>query len=178
MKSPDWKCSVGSNQIKSLFTEYRGELHRYIASKLRNAEMAADLTQETFLRFAEQMRNNPNLVITHTRSYLYRTAHNLIVDYLRQQDRMQMDSVPTEALFDVVDEAPSPEQVTSDKNSLAVAQMALLELPERTRQIFVMVRLEGLTYSEVAQQLAISDSSVQKHLARAVKQVMQRLRHE
>src|SRR5690606_14984148 len=109
--------------------------------------MAADLTQETFIRFAEQTRDNPTATITHTRSYLYRTAHNLVVDYLRQQKRMLTDSVAPEDLLEVVDESPSPEQIVSGKNDLAIARAALLELPERTREIFVLVRLEGLTYS-------------------------------
>lgn len=157
---------------------HRRELHTYILGKLRNADMAADLTQETFLRFAEQQRDNPAAVITHSRSYLYRTAHNLIIDHVRQQQRSKTDSVPTEALLEVVDESPSPEQVTSGKHELALAQAALLELPERTRQVFRLVRLEGMTYSEVAIRLEISDSSVQKHLAKAIKHVMQRLRRE
>jgi len=163
---------VGNKDIKSLFIRHRLEVQTYISGKLRNAEMAADLTQETFIRFAEQTRDNPTATITHTRSYLYRTAHNLVVDYLRQQKRMLTDSVAPEDLLEVVDESPSPEQIVSGKNDLAIARAALLELPERTREIFVLVRLEGLTYSDVANRLGISDSSVQKHLAKAIKHVM------
>lgn len=52
---------------------------------------------------------------------------------------------------------------------------AVAELPERTREIFRLNRLEGLTHAEVARQLGISDSSVQKHLSKALAYVMQRL---
>jgi RNA polymerase sigma factor (sigma-70 family) len=50
------------------------------------------------------------------------------------------------------------------------------ELPERTRQVFVLHRIEELTYGEVAARLGISESSVQKHLAKALQYVVQRLR--
>ena len=52
---------------------------------------------------------------------------------------------------------------------------ALAELPERTREIFRLNRIEGMTHAEVARHLDICDSSVQKHLAKALAYVMQRL---
>lgn len=54
-------------------------------------------------------------------------------------------------------------------------KQALAELPVRTQQIFRLNRLEGMTHAEVARQLGISDSSVQKHLAKALAHVMVRL---
>lgn len=55
-------------------------------------------------------------------------------------------------------------------------KQALAELPERTQQIFRLNRVEGMTHAQVARHLEISDSSVQKHLAKALAHVMQRLR--
>lgn len=72
--------------------------------------------------------------------------------------------------------APSPEQETAGRKELEQVRKAVLELPDRTRQIFVLARIEGLTYREIALRLGISESSVQKHLARAVAHVMRCLR--
>jgi RNA polymerase sigma-70 factor (ECF subfamily) len=52
---------------------------------------------------------------------------------------------------------------------------AIAQLPPRTREVLRLNRLEGLTHAEVASKLEISDSSVQKHLAKGLAMIMQRL---
>ncbi|MCR6629149.1 MAG: RNA polymerase sigma factor [Magnetospirillum sp.] len=163
-------------EIKRLFLAHRRELQAYLTRKLRDAEVAADLTQETFLRFTEQHKAGMTAAITHERSYLYRTAHNLAVDHVRQQQREQTDPVPDEALAEIPHDHPTPEQAVSGQDELERVRAALRELPERTRQVFALARIEGMTYRAVAERLGISDSSVQKHLAKAIQHVMQRLR--
>ena len=160
-----------------MFLAHRSELQAYLTRKLHNADVAAELTQETFLRFAEHSGGTAALTpITHDRSYLYRVAHNLAVDYVRGQKRENIDSIAQDRLADIPDDAPSPEQTVSGQSELLRLQQILLELPERTRQTFVLNRIHLHTYRETAERLEISESSVQKHLARAVKHVMQRLR--
>ncbi|KZD04117.1 RNA polymerase sigma factor [Oceanibaculum pacificum] len=103
---------VGGNDIKRLFLAHRGELQAYLTRKLRNADVAAELTQETFLRFAEHSGSPAAITpISHDRSYLYRVAHNLAVDYVRGQRRENADSGLEDRLAETPDDAPSPEQV-------------------------------------------------------------------
>jgi RNA polymerase sigma-70 factor (ECF subfamily) len=166
---------VADKDIRALFLAHRRELQAYLTHKVRDGETAAELTQQAFLRFAEQGSSGAASVV-HPRSYLYRTAHNLAVDHVRRQRRERTDPVPVDDMEGVADERPSPERVAGGLSDVAAARDALLELPERTRQVFALTRIEGLTYGEVARRLQISDSSVQKHLAKAVKHVMQRLR--
>ena len=163
--------------IKRLFLAHRGEVQAYLTDKLRDADIAADLTQETFLRYAEQGRRD-GAAIVHDRSYLYRTAHNLAIDHLRRQARQQVDTVATDDLARVAEPRPSPEDSVGARQSLDQFRAAVEELPERTRQIFVLARIENLPYREIALRLAISESSVQKHLARALSHVMRRVRPE
>lgn len=165
-----------SKDIKDLFLAHRYELQVYLTRKLGNPETAADLTQETFLRFAEYQSGNPAALVTHKRSYLYRMAHNLAVDHVRREKRERTDAVSDRELITLPDDVPSPERVVGGYDELTIVRNALLDLPERTRQVFALARIEGLTYHEVAEVLGISDSSVQKHLAKATKHVMRRLR--
>lgn len=80
-----------------------------------------------------------------------------------------------EALADIEDEMAELEaQAMAEQQRMALKQ-ALSELPERTQEIFRLNRIEGMTHAEVARQLDISDSSVQKHLSKALAYVMQRL---
>jgi RNA polymerase sigma-70 factor (ECF subfamily) len=166
---------VAGKDIRTLFLEHRQELQVYLTRKLRDGQIAAELTQEVFLRFAEQ-GDAEQAAISHPRSYLYRTAHNLAVDHLRRQRRGPVGSMPDEEIVGIADDRPTPERIAGDRSDVAAAREALLELPERTRQVFALTRIEGLTYAEAASRLQISSSSVQKHLAQAIRHVMLKLR--
>lgn len=163
--------------INGLFLAYRRELQAYLTRILKDAEAAADLTQDTFLRFAELGHANAAIIVLHERPYLYRIAHNLAVDHLRRRSRERTEPV-SEAVAEIPDLRPTAEHVLREQDELYKLREALRELPERTQEVFALARIEGLTYREVAKRLRISDSSVQKHLARALKHVMQRLRRD
>lgn len=161
--------------LKGLFLAHRRELQAYLTEKLKDADTAADLTQEAFLRYAEQ---NPAraAVVLNGRSYLYRTAHNLAVDYIRQKARQKTDTSAHDDMANVADDRPSQEDETDSRQKLERLRSIVAELPERTRQIFLLNRVEGLSYAETAERLGISESSVQKHLAKALLHVTKRLR--
>ncbi len=167
---------MAGKNIRGLFLAHRQGLQTYLANKVRDVETARDLTQETFLRFAERSRGEGAAAIANDRSYLYRTAHNLAVDHIRQQQHEQTRAVADDEMAAVPDRTPTQEQSLGGHEEVARLQAILLELPERTQQVFMAVRIEGLTGRQAAVRLAISDSSVEKHLAKAIKHVMQRLR--
>ena len=161
--------------LKRLFLAHRREIQAYLTERLRDADLAADLTQETFLRYAEQTQAS-GAPITHDRSYLYRTARNLAIDQSRRLARRRTDVVANQDLARLPEDSPSPERATDARRKLDRLRAAVEELPKRTRQVFVLGRLEGLTHREIADRLAISESSVQKHLAKALQHVMRRVR--
>lgn len=161
--------------MKGLFLAHRRELHAYLTHKLKDSETAADLTQEAFLRYAEQDTSG-NPAVLNGRSYLYRTAHNLAIDHVRQRARQKTDAAAHDELASIADDRPSQEDEADARQRLDRLRAAVMELPERTRQIFVLNRIEGLSYAETAERLGVSESSVQKHLAKALLHVTQQLR--
>jgi RNA polymerase sigma-70 factor (ECF subfamily) len=161
---------LAGKDLRGLFLAHRRELEAYLTDRLRDREIAADLVQETFLRFTEQ-----GAAVIHDRAYLYRTAHNLAVDHVRRRHRQRTETAPHEALAHIPEERPGPEAVAVARQRLDDLRAAVLELPARTREVFVLNRVEGLTYAQVAARMAISESSVQKHLARALSHVMRRI---
>lgn len=158
--------------LKGLFLKHASTLRGYLARKVRDPQLVADLVQESFLRMAERARQQP---IDNTPGYLYRTARNLLIDHIRQETRRKTDSVPHEALAQIEDELAGLEAQAMLEQQRMALKRALSELPERTQEIFRLNRIEGMTHAEVARQLEISDSSVQKHLSKALAHVMQRL---
>ncbi|MFN4281244.1 MAG: RNA polymerase sigma factor [Alphaproteobacteria bacterium] len=164
---------MGKIEIEALFLAHGRELRVYLMRQLRDPQAAADLLQETFLRLAEQ----PAVAgIENPRSYLYRTARNLAIDHFRQEERRQTRPVPNETLAEIESDAPALDEAADARERMAHLRAALDELPARTREIFLFNRVEGLTHAEVARRLGVSDSTVQKHLARALHHVMRRMR--
>lgn len=156
--------------LKGLFLAHRRELHAYLTGKLRDRELAADLTQEAFLRFAEQ---GGDVAVLNPRSYLYRTAHNLAIDHIRQGQRQRTDTIPHEDMAEIVEDRLGAEDAIDSRQRLDLLRAVIQALPKRTRQVFVLNRIEELTYAEVAARLGISESTVQKHLAKALLHVIQ-----
>jgi RNA polymerase sigma-70 factor (ECF subfamily) len=163
--------------FKRLFLAYRRELQAYLTKKVHDADTAADLTQETFLRYA-QRRQGDGAAVVHDRAYLYRTANNLAIDHVRQRARQRTDTFTNDDLAQMPEDRASLEDAADARRSLDRLRAAVAELPEGTRQVFVLNRIQQLSYREVADRLAISESSVQKHLARALRHVMQRVRQQ
>ncbi|TLP60265.1 sigma-70 family RNA polymerase sigma factor [Pseudomonas mosselii] len=124
---------------------------------------ASDLVQDLFLRFWRR----PEVKVEALDTYLLRSASNLAIDYLRSEG--SRDRV-AEGLHNT-DEAPTgqaPEQALEVDHDLLRIEAALRALPERTRQIFLLSRIHGCTYAEIAKAMQVSQSAVEKHMMRAL----------
>jgi len=155
--------------LRALFLAHRRELEVYLMRQVYCRDTAADLLQETFLRLVQQP---PTTELSNVRAYLYRIARNLAIDHFRRDERRQTFPTPLDRLAGLPDQAVPVDQVLDAAQRLDLLRRAMAELPPRTREIFELNRIEGLTYAEVAQRLGISESSVQKHLARALVHAM------
>lgn len=163
---------MSGNELRRLFLAHRREIQAFLTRKLRNIDLAADLTQETFVRYAQQGGSGG---ILEERSYLFRTANNLAIDHIRMERRQQTAPSPHDTLAELAEDAPGIDRAYEAKQELARLQAIVGELPLLTRQCFLLVRAEGMTYGEAAALLEVSPSTVQKHLSRAVRHVMQRI---
>jgi len=128
-----------------------------------------DIVQESYARLAAMEAVDH---VTEPRAYLFTVARSLVQQQLR---RRQVVAIETMAELDGLGaEAPqaSPERVASSREQLALAQRLLSELPARCRQVFRLRRIEGLSQREVAERLRISESTVEKHMIRALRLMM------
>lgn len=164
---------MSGRNLKQLFLNYRAEIHTYLVKQLQDTDLAADLTQETFLRYAQQPVDS---AILQERAYLYRTARNLAIDHLRARQRQQTRTAPNEILAGIAEDRPSLEDATDAKERLSLLHGIVEELPLRTRQILILIRIEGRSYSETADLMQLSISAVQKHMNFALRYMTSRLR--
>lgn len=136
---------------------------RHIAKRTKDIENAEDLLHSALLRMD---RCKPHEEIKNPVAFLTRTAINIRIDNHRHNDFLRHHPVESASCFD--HHAPLPDQVLEARARLERLMAGLAKLPARTRQIFLMYRLEEMKYREIGAVLGISASSVEKHVAKAV----------
>jgi len=147
------------------FLNSRPHIQRFLNHRLHCQETAADLVQDIYLRL--MLLKPPPRNETEVRAWLFTVAANLSVDHLRRQKRrgelLDRYLEPNEA-----DDAAAPERLVQARDQLGIVQSALAELPDQCAEILFFSRVEGLSHAQIAKNLGISCSWVEKQLARAL----------
>lgn len=147
-------------EIRSLFYKLR----RLLRSRGRSAEDADDLIQEAFLRLQVYCREHR---VEKPEAFLVRTALNLSADLARRDRRQPVEHGALDHLT-LLDPSPSPDAVYAAQKRLQHWKRGLAALSPRRREVFLLNRLEGYSFPQIAERLGISLSMVEKHAARAV----------
>lgn len=158
--------------LKSVFLATRPALLRFLRARLRDEAAAEDLLQELWIK----LESTPGAPVAQPESYLFRMANNLVLDLRRAEGRRnRRDEAWTDSQTGVDrerDERPSAEAVLLAREKLAAVNRALNALPERTAQAFRLCRINGVPQKQIAADMGISVSAVEKHLQRAYKAVL------
>ena len=139
------------------------KLRRLLESRGRRADDIDDLMQEAFLRLQTYCRTH---TVENTEAFLVRTVLNLSAQQGRNDRRRPTIQDESEFLA-IVDPAPSPDEAYAGQQRLLRVKAGLERLSARTREAFLMHRLDGMSYVQIAEHLGISVSMVEKHIARA-----------
>lgn len=152
--------------ISDLYCEHHGWLFGWLRRKLGCAHNAADLAQDTFARILNARESVATL--REPRAFLSTTARRLIIDQVRRKHienaYLQELALTAEAL----EGFQSPEHILSTLEALEHIAFMLDGLHDNVRQAFVLYYLDGLTQSEIARQLGLSDRTVRKYLIQAL----------
>lgn len=152
--------------ISDLYCEHHGWLFGWLRRKLGCAHNAADLAQDTFARILNARESVASL--REPRAFLSTTARRLIIDQVRRKHienaYLQELALTAEAL----EGFQSPEHILSTLEALEHIAFMLEGLHDNVRQTFVLYYLDGLTQSEIARQLGLSDRTVRKYLIQAL----------
>lgn len=132
------------------------QIHRCIRGRVD----AEDLLQAAYLRFMSYPRR---ATIDNVQAFLVRTAINIDVDNYRRERFFAR--ITTEVRSDA-ENPPLQDEVLAARTRLKRAEEGLSRLPPRTREILLMHRLEKMKYREIAKRLDISESAVEKHVAK------------
>ncbi|QYE33305.1 sigma-70 family RNA polymerase sigma factor (plasmid) [Polymorphobacter sp. PAMC 29334] len=141
-------------------------LHRYFERRWSNQADVDDLVQQVMLRLLSCETTDD---IENLRAYVFRTAANVLFDQLRR------DVAHGAAFHDEFDadnhgvDEHNPLRIAEARQQIVLAEMALQELPERSRSIFLLRRLENCSYRDIASQFQMSVSAVEKLMVRLAK---------
>jgi RNA polymerase sigma factor (sigma-70 family) len=152
--------------VGELARKHRPALLRYFRRKGLRPPDDEDAAQEVFIRLAR--REGLAEQVGRFDAYLFATAANVALDLRR------LGQVRAAGRHDSYDEAVhglsdhDPEEILQGREALDLVVVALKELPERTRTIFVLARLEQMKQAEIARRLGVSLNTVEKHLHTAL----------
>lgn len=151
--------------LEAEFIRKRAQLEYQIAKRVGCSETAADLATELYLKLR---RINPVCQSEgEAWTYLYRMAKSAAIDHIRTINRRQ---VLLDHASDLVEpqEAIGPDRAIAADDQMKIVEGALAELPEKARQMLVLSRVQGLTHGEIANELGVSKSLIEKYIARAL----------
>jgi RNA polymerase sigma factor (sigma-70 family) len=150
--------------LESLNRTYRPVLVRYFQRHTRSHSEAEDLAQEVFIRLA-----GARIVSSASaEAYIFQIARNLVRDRSRRE-RVRADHRARMGALEQLGIDPlDPHRIVAAHDSLERILAGLGDLPERTRRIFILYRMENVDKRTIAQSFGISRSAVDKHISRAV----------
>ncbi|MGD7034060.1 RNA polymerase sigma factor [Methylotuvimicrobium buryatense] len=153
------------SEAQALIERHREELHRFLVRRIACADTANDLLQDIFLRLINLHSAEP---IGNPRAFAYRIAANLAIDHLRKQ--RETDDIDADEYTQLPDDTAGPERIVFGRQQLELCEQALEELSPLCLKIFTMSRFEGYSHKQIAEELNISVSWVEKNIILALKQ--------
>ncbi|WP_417552418.1 RNA polymerase sigma factor [Marinomonas fungiae] len=160
----DSRQSQKEQVIARMYQEHRQNILSHLLSMVKNRDIAEDLLQDTFVRLS----NIPGIeVIRQPKSFLMKVATNLALDHLRQQQKKPVFETD-EALEDLISPEPEHLEEVIKTRHLEQLQWAISQLPERAKEALVLARLQEMTLKEVAKEMDVSQTMVEKHLKNAL----------
>ena len=158
-------------RLGALALRYREPLVRYFLRKRLPREAAEDCAQEVFLRLAR----TDEQTVQNAEAYLFTIAANVVVSFARKaKTHREAYHHPIED-FSLVSGEAGPDRVLEGREALLRLAAALGELPPVTREMFLLNREDGLTYTQIAARYALSVKAVERHIVRALSHIRLRL---
>lgn len=170
--STAWDHDEARRFVEDLFARHQNEIYAYLLRMLRDPELAADLTQDAFVKAykAYDALQKPE----NARAWLYQIAHRVALDDLRRRRIVRFVPLVGEARTTV----PSAERIVMDARLSGDLQRALGRIPERQRQALLLAELHDMTGLELAAALGVSHVAARALLTRARESLRQALAAE
>ena len=147
-------------RFNALYAEWVQPLFRFIYFKTKDQALSEDIVQDAFVKFWDKMET---VASGKEKSYLFASAKNLM-----------LNKVAHNKVVDTHNKSQNESTVSSPHYDLEVAEFqqnlegAISKLPDNQREVFLMNRIDGYKYREIAEMLNISQKAVEKRMSLAL----------
>lgn len=143
-----------------------GALTRYLARVWPDKVEVEDLRQEIYVRVYESgSARRP----AETRFFVFTVARNLLVDKLRRRRVVTIDLLADLETLNVLSDEIPADRMLSGRQELARLERALDDLAPKCREVFGLRKIEGLSQRETARKLGVTESTIEKQTAKAMR---------
>ncbi|MFD1786191.1 RNA polymerase sigma factor [Sphingomonas floccifaciens] len=158
--------------LDDLAWRYAAPLARFFERRVRNRHDVPDLVQDVFLRLSALP--DPTTIAL-PENYLFITASNVLRDKARRDTVRHADQHDEFQETSLEGSDITPQRVLEGKEGIVRLRAALMELPERTRDVFVLRVFEECRMTDIAAAIGISRRAAEKHYVRALAHIVQAL---
>jgi RNA polymerase sigma factor (sigma-70 family) len=141
-------------------------LRSWLGRRQRLGIDADDIIQEAYAVLAERESVDD---IRHPRAYLFQIANSLVVRHVRRARVVSIQAVDNLDQSGFAEDAATPEQLAIDRDELRRLAKAIAAMPGQTREAFILRRVHGLSQREIAVRMRLSENTVEKHIARGIR---------
>lgn len=159
--------SVPAGDISALYQAEAQRLRAFVRRIVGNHGTAEDVVQQAFVNLLRLGGNGAQV----NAGYITQAARNLALNYLRDAKRRADVELTGVELDHIADTRPTPEMIVMYRRELQRLLAAIAALPERRRQAFVLKRIEGLSYDEIAARMGTSRNTVISQVVAAMAQL-------
>lgn len=168
--------AVAAPAFEKIFRERRDLYLRVLVRRVGNMQIAEEILQDAFLQVTQLPRQED---IENPDGYLMRVAINLSTDWVRQETsrrRREQEWVKTNTAFMPTGEAaaaePPADQALIAKDELARLGRLLEALSPPVRTAFILHKVKGLSHDETAKKMGLAKSTIEKHIMKAMRHVL------
>ncbi|GGF71535.1 DNA-directed RNA polymerase sigma-70 factor [Azorhizobium oxalatiphilum] len=146
--------------LADIFLSNRKSLIWSVMRIVRDAQIAEDLAQETYIRARKAIENGP---IEHVEAFLHQTARNLALNHKRRdtmRGRIEREDLSEDQVANIASASPSQESQLIHRERLNAVHAAIAKLPQRAQTVWLLSRIEKWPYPRIAEHLGVSPNTV------------------
>jgi len=158
--------------LDALYRKYNAALRAFLARHRLNRDEVADIVQETYFRVHQA---GTVADIRNPKAFLTRVANNVRINEQKLRRRsIEHGTIDIESV-EIASAEPTPYRSLKGEQELAAVHGALEELAPKCRDAFLMNRFENMTFAQIAAELDLSVSMIEKHVSHAIAHLRKRL---
>ncbi len=150
-------------------------LRRWLSRRVALPHDVDDVVQEVYAVLAAL----PDVGhINEPGAYLFTTANSIVLQHLRRSRIVSIEALADADGRGIPDDGATPERLASSHQELRRVGRLIRQLPEKCREAFVLRRVEGLSQREIAARMRISENTVEKHICKGIRLLMEAMKQE